>query len=81
MRAHCEGVAVLWCVVSAKGKVTGVQVIKALGDGFDENAMKTVRKWRFKPAMLNGKPVPAKTLVEVHFGTLRKAQKQGNSSK
>lgn len=81
MRAHCEGVAVLWCVVSAKGKVTGVQVVKSLGDGFDENAMKTVRKWRFKPAMLNGKPVPAKTLVEVYFGTPRKAQKQGSSNK
>jgi protein TonB len=38
-----------------------------LGYGLDKEAEKAVKNWRFKPAMLNGKPVAAKVQVEVNF--------------
>ena len=38
-----------------------------LGMGLDENALKAVTKYRFKPAMFDGKPVPVKIKIEVNF--------------
>jgi protein TonB len=35
--------------------------------GLDENAIETLRTWKFKPAMKKGKPVPVKVVVEVSF--------------
>jgi len=33
----------------------------------DEKAMEAVRRYRFKPAMNDGKPVPVMITVEVNF--------------
>jgi TonB family protein len=38
-----------------------------VGEGLDESALKTLRKWKFKPAMKKGKPVPVTVMVEVTF--------------
>jgi len=35
--------------------------------GLDEKALEAVAKYRFKPALKNGKPVAAAILVEVNF--------------
>jgi TonB family protein len=35
--------------------------------GLDENAVKTVKTWKFKAAQRNGAPVPVKVMVEVSF--------------
>jgi TonB family protein len=69
---RCEGSVVLYMVVSAKGRVTKVGIVRALGTGFDENAVKTVRTWRFRPATLDGRPVPVSGDLEVHFGSPNK---------
>ncbi len=66
-KAKYQGTCVLWIVVDAQGNVTDAQVVKPLGMGLDENALKTVRTWKFKPAMRNGAPVPVKVMVEVSF--------------
>jgi len=33
----------------------------------DQSVIDTVRTWKFKPAMKEGKPVPAKISVQVTF--------------
>jgi protein TonB len=66
-KAKYQGTVVLWIVVDAQGAVTDAQVVKPLGMGLDQNAVTTVRTWKFKPAMRNGAPVPVKVMVEVSF--------------
>ena len=62
-----EGVVVLAVVVTAEGKTTDIQVIRSPGMGLDEKAIEAVRKWKFKPAMKDGKPVNVQVPIEITF--------------
>jgi protein TonB len=44
-----------------------VRVLRGIGLGLDERAVESVRQYRFKPAMENGKPVVVEMQVEVNF--------------
>jgi len=66
-KAKYQGTVVLWIVVDTQGNVQQAQVVKPLGMGLDENALRTVKTWKFKPAMRNGAPVPVRVMVEVSF--------------
>jgi TonB family protein len=67
-KAHLSGPVVLWAVIDAKGRVVEAkEQSKPLGRGLDESALNTVRTWKFKPAMREGSPVPAKVTVEIYF--------------
>jgi periplasmic protein TonB len=65
--AKYQGTDVLSIIVLADGSVTNVQVVQPLGLGLDEEAVKTVRTWKFKPAMRNGHPVAVRVDIEVTF--------------
>jgi len=67
-----QGAVVTEVLVDASGNVasvkpTAVSLSRNLSDGLDESAIETLRAWRFKPAMKNGKPVPVRVTVEVTF--------------
>jgi TonB family protein len=62
-----QGTVALYIVVNAKGEVVATRVVKPLGLGLDQKALKTVRTWRFKPGMRDGKPVAVSIMVEVNF--------------
>jgi periplasmic protein TonB len=66
-KAKYQGTCVLWIVVDAQGNVQAAQIVKPLGMGLDENALHTVKTWKFKPALRNGTPVPVRVMVEVQF--------------
>jgi protein TonB len=66
-KAKFQGTVVLAIVIDAQGNVRDPQVIKALGLGLDEEAINTVKTWKFKPAMRNGVPVPVRVTVEISF--------------
>ncbi len=38
--------------------------------GLDEQAVAAVRQYRFKPATLDGKPVPVDLYIDVNFAML-----------
>jgi TonB family protein len=69
-REGYEGTVVLWIVVDAEGKVSNVFVVKPLGLGLDEQAVKTVKTWQFRPAVRDSRAVPVQVSVEVTFRLL-----------
>ncbi len=67
-RARREGVIILGAVIEADGSVDNVVLVKGLGFGLDEISAETVmKKWRFKPATRDGKPVAVKVNIETTF--------------
>jgi len=52
-----EGTVVLELVVGSNGRTRSIKVIKGLGHGLDEQAIKALKRCRFKPGTRNGKPV------------------------
>jgi TonB family protein len=62
-----EGVVVLQLVVDPKGHASSIIVVRSLGHGFDESAVRAVHRWKFDPATLEGEAVPVLVNVEVNF--------------
>jgi len=62
-----QGAVVLELIVGTDGLAHDVHVTGSLGPGFDEEAIKAVKRWTFKPATSEGKPVPAPISVHVVF--------------
>jgi TonB family protein len=69
-KAKFQGTVVLSIVVDPSGKARDIKVIRPLGLGLDEKAIEAVSKWRFKPGMKDGVPVPVRASVEVNFRLL-----------
>ena len=61
------GTAVIQMLVNEEGLATHMRLALPAGHGMDEKAMEAVGKCRFRPATLDGVPVPAFFSVEVHF--------------
>lgn len=72
MRARIQGTVLVECVVQPTGVCSDVQVVRSLDStfGLDQEAVKSVRAWRFKPGTRQGEPVPVLVTIEVAF-TLR----------
>jgi periplasmic protein TonB len=62
-----QGVCVLSLVVGADGKTRDIKVVRPLGMGLDEQAIKAVTQWKFEPALKDGQPVAVQIAVEVNF--------------
>ena len=69
-RAHLSGAVMLRIEVDTRGLAQNITVRQGLGLGLDERAVDAVRRWRFRPAAVNGKPVVTTALVEVFFRLL-----------
>jgi protein TonB len=69
-KAKWQGTVVLQLVVDEKGLPQQMKVLHSLGLGLDQKAMEAVAKWRFKPGMKDGKPVPVIATIEVNFRLL-----------
>ncbi|MGA2046853.1 MAG: energy transducer TonB [Terracidiphilus sp.] len=67
-RAKYQGVCLISLIVDAQGNPQNPRVVRALGMGLDEKALEAVKKYKFKPAMKEGRtPVPVMITVEVNF--------------
>lgn len=66
--AKYEGVCVIQMIIDTHGDPQDPRVIHGLKYGLDEKALDAVRKYRFKPAMKDGRtPVPVIITVDVNF--------------
>ena len=68
--AKYQGTVLLQILIDESGRVADIKVIRPLGLGLDEEAIKAVLLWRFRPATKNGIPVAKWVVVEVNFRLL-----------
>lgn len=66
-KARIQGVVIVQAIIDKQGNVTNVKVLKGLPMGLSEEAEKAIKRWRFKPATLNGKPVDVYYNLTVNF--------------
>ncbi|HVS15953.1 MAG TPA: TonB family protein [Thermoanaerobaculia bacterium] len=66
-KARIQGVVIVQAIIDESGDVTNVSVLKGLPMGLSEAAESAVKQWKFKPAMLNGKPVAVYFNLTVNF--------------
>jgi protein TonB len=67
-RAGAEGMVTVRILIGADGRVKSVQRVKAASEAFFRaTERQALRHWRFKPAMVDGKPVESSQTVTVHF--------------
>jgi len=63
-----HGYVYLKLTIDAGGNVHDVKVLRGLGYGLDESAVKAVQLWKFEPALQDGVPIEFKAAaVEVSF--------------
>jgi TonB family protein len=58
---------VLRLVVREDGTPQNITVTRQLGLGLDDKAVEAVSKWKFKPGIKDGAPVPVIATVDVNF--------------
>jgi TonB family protein len=66
-RQQYQGVCIVSIIVDAHGNPQNPRVTRPLGMGLDEKALEAVQKYRFKPAMKDGKPVASYVTVQINF--------------
>ena len=66
-KAKYQGICNVYLIVDATGTPRNVRVVRPIGMGLDEKALDAVRRYKFKPAMKDGKPVAVALQVEVDF--------------
>jgi len=66
-KARIQGVVIVEAIIDKQGNVTNVKILKGLPMGLDTAAADAVKKWKFKPATLNGKPVAVIYNLTVNF--------------
>ena len=69
MRAQVQGVVEVEAVVQVDGTVGLVRVVRSLDKehGLDDQAVKAVKQWRFRPGKKDGVAVPVLVSIELTF--------------
>jgi protein TonB len=69
MRARIQGTARIKCIVQPNGICTNIEIEHSLDPtfGLDQEAIKSVQLWRFKPGLRFGQPVPVLVTIDVEF--------------
>ncbi len=84
-REKIEGVCVVVLIVGPDGVPRNIRVRQTLRPDLDAKAIEAVEKWRFEPAMKDGKPVTVAINAEVEFRLesdnvkIRELQRQADS--
>jgi len=65
--AEFHGEVSIVAAVELDGRITRIRVIWSAGLGLDESAINTLKKWKCKPSLKDGKPVVADTTFQFRF--------------
>ena len=72
LREKIKGAVILDAVVTSYGTVGNVTVRQSLDRfyGLDDNCVRALKQWTFKPGMKDGKAVTVEAQIEVNFRLL-----------
>ena len=62
-----QGVVYVQSIINEKGKIIKPKVVKKLGAGCDEEAIRVLNKSKFKPGYDKGKPVKVRFTLPIFF--------------
>ena len=66
-RAGIEGRVIVQFVVDESGNVVNPQVVRGIGGGCDEEAIRAVKTAKFKPGLQRGRPVKVRYSLPISF--------------
>ena len=66
-RSNVSGRIRMLVLCTATGRVTHTRILRGLGYGLNENAVKAARAIQFSPALENGKPISSVVVIEYGF--------------
>ncbi|MGQ0703825.1 MAG: energy transducer TonB [Gemmatimonadales bacterium] len=66
-QAQIGGTVVVAVEIDSAGRVSNATVLKSAHPVLDGAAVEAVRRWRYRPAMQDGRPVPGKRIEQVTF--------------
>jgi TonB family protein len=64
---HIEGEVLLEVVLEASGKLHVLRVVRGLGHGLDDSAVRAAEQIRFKPALRDGQPADSTAVLHIVF--------------
>ena len=66
-RDGVSGIVTVKCQIDALGNVTEAEVEKSSNPAFDQPALNAIRKWKFKPARMDGTPTAIRVSIPIKF--------------
>jgi protein TonB len=64
---NIEGEVILYAVIRRDGSVDSIQLVKGIDPQLDNNAMRALAQWKFRPAERNGESVDLEAIVHIPF--------------
>ncbi|MGF1670248.1 MAG: energy transducer TonB [Balneolaceae bacterium] len=72
LKNKIEGKVTLQFVINEKGEVTNPVVLRGIGYGCDEEALRVIQQVKFTPGLQRGRPVKVRASIQVIFTLLHK---------
>ena len=70
VKARFQGYVILEAIMGKDGEFRDFQVLRGLGKGkfgFEEEAIKAVSQWKYKPGKLHGEPIDVRMTLKIDF--------------
>ena len=67
LRDHVEGTVTLYAIIRPDGSVDSIKVLNSLDERLDQNAIRALSHWHFRPGTKNGEPVAVEAVVQIPF--------------
>jgi TonB family protein len=65
-----QGTVVINATIDVSGRIREPYILVSAGHPLDKSTLKTVRQWRYKPTMIDGKPIMEDTHLSVKFSLI-----------
>lgn len=66
-RRRQKGTVKISFTVTTEGRPADLRLIRSVSEELNQSAIRAVSRLRFKPAKMDGRPVPAQITIEIHF--------------